>query len=52
MDASSKGIFLSGGIACISTGTAMLVTEKWWIGLIMMACGVGIIFAREYLKEQ
>lgn len=49
--ATGKGAFLTAGITFISTGTAMLTLEKWYIGVILALVGAAFIFGREFLKE-
>ena len=50
--ATGKGTLLTGGITLISAGATLLLTETWYIGLLLMVVGGGFIFAREFVKEQ
>lgn len=51
-ESSAKGALLTAGIAFLSAAPTLLVTEKWWVGVIFAFVGVGIIFLREKLKEE
>jgi hypothetical protein len=52
MSGTAKGTLLTAGIAFMSAGSTLILTEKWWIGVIMAVLGAGFIFLREVLKEQ
>jgi hypothetical protein len=52
MSGTAKGTLLTAGIAFMSAGSTLLLTEKWWIGAIVATIGAAFIFLREFLKEQ
>jgi len=50
-EATGKGTLLTAGIAFMGAGSTLLLTEKWYVGILMAIVGAGFIFLREYLKE-
>lgn len=45
-----KGGLLGIAMTLIGTGTTLAVTEKWFVGLALVAFGVGLLLVREYRK--
>ena len=41
---------LAGGMVLISTGTGLVATGEVWTGLAVTIVGVGVLFARGYMK--
>ena len=50
-EGTGKGALLTAGIAFLSAGTTLLLTETWYIGVIVAVLGAVFIFIREYIKE-
>lgn len=45
-----QGSLLGAGVALESAGMTFLMTPTWWVGLVLIIAGVGVFFAREYIK--